>query len=101
MKPAQDRRPHPPEVPEHYSLSELSTPERVNILIWHHRASRAAIIRTIDSAGVLEAGTVAHGGTDHAVVRWNEKAREEFALDWLDRQAERVKLRLAYIWAAI
>lgn len=94
------RRPDPPEVPAHYALSELSTPE-ANIFIWHDRPSRTALVRIIDGAGVLEAGKVEHGGTSSAIVRWNEGARKEFPLDWLDRQADRIKLRLAYIWGAI
>lgn len=94
------RRPTPPEVPDHYKLLELSG-RGMNIYVWHDRASRSAIIRFIDSTGVLDAGTVTYGGTDSVHTRWAQETYLEYDMEWLDYQAHRVEKRLADLWSGI
>lgn len=105
---ARPRRPAPPEIPDDYDLTAQWRTGPANALIgievWGRRSRRDALIRLIDDAGSMDAGSVAAGGTDHALVLWSKEARSEYGADsdgdgdWLDEQAGIIRRRLANLW---
>ncbi|MEU6858808.1 hypothetical protein AB0B28_08045 [Glycomyces sp. NPDC046736] len=102
MPPSRSRYPKPPEVDGRFNL--VGGPLAVdggNLEIWGDSGTRTALLRLIDDGGELDAGTVARGGTPEAVVKWSAEVLAGRGTEWMERQAGRVRTRLAYAWGAI
>lgn len=106
---ARPRRPAPPEIPDEYDLTAQWRTGPANAIIgievWGRRSHRDALLRLIDDAGSMDAGSVTAGGTDNALVIWTKEARAEYGAgdhgdgdDWLNEQAAIILRRLANLW---
>jgi hypothetical protein len=99
------RRPSPPEIPDDYQLTAQwrtgPTTASLAVEVWGRRIRRDALLRVIDDAGAMDAGTVVAGGTDAARVDWTEQARAEYGEDWLDAQGQAIVKHLAIRWGEV